>query len=327
MPPIFKGVVLAAGLGTRLSPLTRTWAKPLIPFLGTTPLELALYRLKRAGIHEVAINSHHLHDQITEAAEKNPFGQSLYVSQEPTLLGTGGVFGPLKNWRNDSGLVILNGDVVSDIDINKLIAKHVVSKSIATMVLLSDVIPGESAVWYEDDIVRAISKEKKSDLRPGNFACAQVLSPDFLNLLPESGIFDIISRGYQVAFERRLKVSCIVHDGIWHDLRTPAFYWAAIKDCLKNTAFGQVADLGIREARASRNLQTSIKDGYVLNDLDDANLSDDWQIGPWAVIEAGSIVGRMSEIRDSIVLPGAHVPAGSLVEGRILGPDIDVQVA
>jgi mannose-1-phosphate guanylyltransferase len=327
MPPIFKGVVLAAGLGTRLRPLTLTWPKPLIPFLGTTPLELALYRLKRAGIHEVAINSHHLHGQVIQATEKNPFGQTLHVSHEPTLLGTGGVFGALKNWRNNRGLVILNGDVVSDIDINKLIDKHVVSKSVATMVLLSDVIPGESAVWYEDDIVRAITKEKKSDLKPGNFACAQVLSPEFLKLLPENGFFDIISRGYQVAFERRLKVSCVVHAGIWHDLRTPEFYWTAIKDCLKNMVSGQVADLGIKEARASRSLQTSIEDGYVLNDLADFHRSNDCRIGPWAVIEAGSIVGSMCEIRDSIVLPGANIPAGSIVDKRILGPGINVQVA
>src|SRR4051812_38455198 len=112
MPRGLKGVVLAAGFGTRLRPLTELYPKPLIPFAGTTPLELALWQLGRAGIDENAVNSHHRPDLIDAYVASNPLKQKLKVSHETEILGTGGCYNPLRAWQGDNDLVVLNGDVV-----------------------------------------------------------------------------------------------------------------------------------------------------------------------------------------------------------------------
>lgn len=319
-----KGVVLAAGLGTRLHPLTQTWPKPLVPFLGSTALELALWRLKSACIDSVAINAHHLPEQIIQATSQSLFNQNIHISQEPTLLGTGGVYGPLKTWRDGHDLVILNGDIISDIDVSQLIHHHNATKSIATMVLLPQVIPGESAVWHKDGRVHAIGKDAVGGLSSGNFACAQILSSQFLDLLPETGVFDIISKGYKVALERGHVVSCLLHKGIWHDLRTPQYYWDAIKDSLRRLADDGGDPLGLRHIRRLRQMTTEVRSDYVLSDLYASHDRAGLCLGPWAVIEKGSKVSRDCHIRESVVLPGSVIPPGAHVVQRIVGDGIDI---
>lgn len=322
----FKGVILAAGLGTRLHPLTTHWPKPLVPFLGTTALELGLWRLKSACIDNVAINTHYLPDLIKQAVSQNLLKQEIHLSHEPTLLGTGGVYGPLRSWREGQGLVVLNGDIISDIDLTTLIDQHVVTKSVATMALLPKVLPGETAVWYKDGRIHSIGKEPIPGQFSGNFACAQVLSTEFLDLLPEQGIFDIISKGYRIALEKGKTVSCIVHHGLWHDLRTPQFYWEAIKDCLTRIADTKNDTVGVTPMRKLRHMTSVVEPQYVLNDLPDSANLVDLQLGPWTVIEKGSQLGQRCHIRDSVILPGTYLAPGSRVERRIVGHGIDIPI-
>jgi NDP-sugar pyrophosphorylase family protein len=325
--PKLKGVVLAAGLGTRLLPLTQAWPKPLVPFLGSSALELALWRLKNACIDNVAINAHYLSEQFIHATSHSLFNQSLHVSYEPTLLGTGGVYGPLKKWRDGHDLLILNGDIISNINITQLIHHHIATKSVATMVLLPHVIPGESAVWHKDGRVYAIGRDPVEGLLSGNFACAQILSSKLLNRLPETGAFDIISKGYKVALDSGETVSCILHQGLWHDLRTPQYYWEAIKDCLRHLASDPGDSLGLRHIRGLRQMPTDVRSDYVLSDLSGFDRRQGLELGPWTVIENGSKIGENCHVRESLILPGAVLPPGSHVSRRILGHGIDIPLA
>jgi mannose-1-phosphate guanylyltransferase len=322
----FKGVILAAGLGTRLQPLTKFWPKPLVPFLGTTALELALWRFKCARIDNIAINAHHLPEQIKQAASQNLLKQEIHISHEPTLLGTGGVYAPLKAWREGQGLVVLNGDIISDIDLTQLIDQHVSTKSLATMAVLPDVIPGESAVWHKNGLIHAIGKVPIDGQSSGNFACAQVLSAEFLDLLPEQGLFDIISKGYRMALDKAMTVSCLVHQGIWHDLRTPQFYWEAIKDCLLRIAAIQNDSVGVMSMRKLRQMTSVVGSQYVLSDLPDSMNQKDLHLGPWAVIEKDTQLGHNCHISESVILPGTTLAPGTRVDRRIVGREIDISI-
>lgn len=288
-----KGVVLAAGLGTRLRPLTERWPKPLIPFVGTTPLELALFRLWRAGVSDVALNAHYLPEQIVDAAKGCIFDQKLRVFVEPTILGTGGAYNPMREWQGDSLLVVLNGDVISTIDVQAMIDHHQKSGAVATMMLLPDVIPGESGVSHQDGRVVAIGKDRPVGSSTGNFACAQVLSPEFLDLLPREGIFDIISKGYLPALAQGLPIGALIHAGFWHDLRTPSFFAAAVFDYLKH--HDAKDDLvGVRTCRIRRGLSATRIDG-----VDPVKRS---------IVLPGEGSSRGSQIADTIVGPGFSVP-------------------
>jgi mannose-1-phosphate guanylyltransferase len=286
-----KGVVLAAGLGTRLKPLTERWPKPLVPFCGTTPLLLALRRLHQAGIADIAVNTHYLGDQVQAALMARPFGLSPRVSHEKEILGTGGVYNPLRDWQGSADLVVINGDVVSDIDVESVVAVHRQSDAVATMALLPEVLPGESAVFFEDGRVVAIGKSGPGGAQRGNFACVQILSRSFVDLLPSTGSFDVISQGYQKALEAGMRVAALVHRGIWHDIGSVQRYAAGVFDVL--TRQGGLAALGIDP----RGVTVTPEGG---------------------VIEDGAEVGAGAVVERSIVLPGGKVAAGEHVKSLII---------
>lgn len=316
MPVGLKGMVLAAGLGTRLRPLTDLYAKPLIPFLGTTPLELALWRLRSLGVTAIAVNSHYHAEQIADVVDAKPFGFDLHLSYEPEILGTGGCYNPIKAWLGNDDLLVINGDVVSSVDVGSLWKKHNESSAIATMALLPKVIPGESAVFYEHDRILSFSKEAPTETASaGNFACVQILSRAFLELLPTSGSFDVIREGYQVALAQGHKVSAIVHEGVWHDIRNPKYYWLAVKDFLENE--DKVAAVGIAACRAARGLKSS-RQGTVLSDST-SKIGAGVTYAGAVMIEPGAVVGEGARLENCLLLPGAVVAAGAVEKNLIVG--------
>jgi NDP-sugar pyrophosphorylase family protein len=292
-----KGLVLAAGLGTRLRPLTTLYPKPLIPFLGSSPLEIALGRLAKAGIKQVAVNSHYLPEQIAAVLERNPFGQELALSHEEVLLGTGGVYNPLRKWLGSDDLFVYTGDIVADVDVAKVAAYHRQGGFVATMALLPSVVPGESGVHEKEGRVVAIGKEPVAGATARNFACVQVLSPAFLELLPKNGTFDVIRMGYQVAFEKGLPVGGIVHDGMWHDIRDPQFYWLALKDVMARAGMRNFVARGAQIAAGA-------------------------SIGENVVVEHGAKVEAGARLESCVVLPGVTVQKDqSLVQAIVLPAD------
>ena len=322
MPRALKGMVLAAGLGTRLRPLTDVYPKPLVPFAGSTPLELALANLQRAGIDEVAINAHSHPDQIARLIKCNPLSQRLHLSYESALLGTGGAYPPIRNWLGDADLVVLNGDVVAGFDLSALIAQHRAMDAAATMMLLPAVIAGESAVFYDQGRIQAIGKTRPANaVHAGNFACAQILSPRLLDLLPKNGVFDIVSEGYQKALSLGWCVAACLHEGYWHDLRTPQFYWAAILALLRDQDV--CGALGLDLLRRRRGLEPLPNSHGVLSVAPLASFGD-VLIGPHVVIESGVHIGAGATIRNSVLLPGAIVPAGTLIEHALVGPSLHI---
>ena len=140
-----KAMVLAAGLGTRLRPLTDTLPKPLLPVAGRPLLEWNLLLLKRHGITEVIINLHHLGEQIVQAlGDGSRLGLRLAYSHEPTLQGTGGGIKQAAPFLKDGPFLVLNGDTLSDCDLTALIAAHRVSGALATLAVRDD---PEAATW------------------------------------------------------------------------------------------------------------------------------------------------------------------------------------
>src|SRR5215471_10184664 len=135
-----KAMILAAGLGMRLRPLTDNRPKALVEIAGRTLLEITLSRLRAFGIHEVIINVHHFADMILEYLKTNDnFGLRIEVSREEVLLDTGG---GLKKaaWffledpsRLDSPFILHNVDVISTIDLRKIVQFHNENQALATL--------------------------------------------------------------------------------------------------------------------------------------------------------------------------------------------------
>ena len=325
MPRGLKGVVLAAGLGTRLRPLTDRYAKPLIPFAGSTPLELALWRLAQLGVKDVAINSHHHADQIAAAVAANPFRQNLKLSHEPEILGTGGVYNPLRSWQGHDDLLVINGDIISTIDLGALCRRHQESAALATMALLPAVIPGESAVFHQNDVVVGIGKTPPAGgaaVQAGNYGCIQILSRAFVDLLPTSGTFDVINAGYLPALAHGLKISAYVHQGFWHDIRTPQFYWLALKDYLASAERDPSDPVGLASCHKQRQVTFERRGTVLVNAA--SRIAPSAKLGPFVIVEGGCEIGADVLISDSLLLPGARVVEGAVVKNAIIGKDLRI---
>ena len=118
--PIREAVVLAAGHGLRMRPLTEYCPKPALPFLNRPILHWLLGSLKSAGVERVFINLHHLPQAVRASAEVGAAGLEIRFSFEPQILGTAGVFGPLRGLIQGDAILVVNGDIVHDIPYGRL---------------------------------------------------------------------------------------------------------------------------------------------------------------------------------------------------------------
>src|SRR4051794_31729693 len=147
-----KAMILAAGLGTRLRPLTNHWPKPALPLLGQPLFRYNLAVLKRAGLTAVGINTHHLPEVMnaTAQAEANRAGVALEVTHEKEIQGTGGGIRGLQTSLRDDTFVVFNGDILFALDLPPILQAHRASGAAATMVLMP-MPPGEKYAAVEMD--------------------------------------------------------------------------------------------------------------------------------------------------------------------------------
>jgi len=134
-----KAMVLAAGQGTRLHPLTEHTPKALVPVAGRPMIEYSLLLLKRYGIRDIIINLHHLGEQIESyLGDGKQWGLQITYSKEPELLDTGGGLLKAKPFLQDGTFIVINTDVLIDLALSDLVAFHEKNRAVATLVLRPD---------------------------------------------------------------------------------------------------------------------------------------------------------------------------------------------
>jgi len=247
-----KAMVLAAGLGTRLRPLTDDRPKALVEVAGRTLLEITLDRLKSFGVSEAIVNVHHFAEIVIDYLKANDnFGMQIAVSREDVLLDTGGglkkaaPFFRKNSENNDEPFLLHNVDVLSSIDLAAMLRSHKESQSLVTVavqkrqsfrLLLFDEhgslcgrIAGRE---FDNEIVRP-----RPPSEPLAFCGIHIISPRFLTLMTEEGIFSIIDTYLRLAAQSE-KISAFRADKYyWRDLGKPESVRLAAKDLAENTLF------------------------------------------------------------------------------------------
>lgn len=225
-------MVLCAGLGTRLRPLTDVVPKPLVPIAGVPLVVRTLRQLRAAGVERVVVNAFHLPELLQGALGAGEvLGLTIEVRVEgPEILGTGGgVRGVLDFFAADEAFLLVNGDVVIDADFGALAAAHLASGAAATM-LVREV--ADAARWGAVEIdrqgwVRRLLGEGQADARgepltATMFTGVHVLDPRRVGpLLPAQGC--IVRSAYR-ALVPRGEVFAVKHDGRFFDVGTPGRY-------------------------------------------------------------------------------------------------------
>jgi NDP-sugar pyrophosphorylase family protein len=231
-----KAMVLAAGLGTRLRPLTDTRPKALVEIGGRTLLEINLTQLRGVGVNEVIINVHHLADRITEylVANRN-FGMRIEVSREEVLLDTGGGL-KKAGWffledtrRRDEPFLLHNVDVISTIGLRRLVEAHRSGRALATLAVQTR--DASRQLLFDDRLQlcgRRAGRDKDPEvvrqspnLQAFAFTGIHVLSPRFLTLMTEQGVFSIIDVYLRLAGQGERIQGHRVDDSYWRDLGKP----------------------------------------------------------------------------------------------------------
>lgn len=288
------GMVLCAGLGTRLRPLTDRLPKPAVPVCGVPLIRFNLGLLAGAGIRRVVVNLHHLPEAMEAAARAAAAELSLElaVSREPTIAGTGGALREARPLLAGADAVVLvNGDVLFDVDLGSVLAAHAATGALATMVLMA-FPPGSRHAAVELDEggrVRRLAGRfgpGGEGLTPWHFPGVHVLSPALLDLVPAAPFELDVNRDLYPPLMARGLVRGLVTCGYWNDLGAPWRYLAANLD----VAAGRVALARFGLAPPPRH-------------------------APDAVVEAGAQVGE-----EVVLGAGCRVPAGARVERAVLWP-------
>jgi len=334
-----QALVLAGGEGTRLRPLTLTTPKPALQLVDRPFLRFMIDWLARYGVDEVVVASGFGADELrTALGDGADGGPSIGYITEDEPLGTGG---PLRLAAEEEVLgdrfLVLNGDVLTDLDLGDLIRAHEATGAVATLALYpvddptayglvrrngGPKAPGEAAEDPTGEVLEFLEKPEPDAIDTDEISAgAYVL---------ERQVIDLIPAGRNVSIEREVFPRLVGHGlyghslrGYWMDIGTPERYLQASWDILEGrveTEAGARLDRdglldesggGIDRAAAVR------PPALIQRDVTAASRSS---IGPRAVIGRGSQLEDGAEVSSSILLPGTHIGGGARVTGSILAP-------
>jgi MurNAc alpha-1-phosphate uridylyltransferase len=210
-----SAMILAAGLGTRLRPLTDDTPKALLPFHGKTMLEHVVEHLKDHGITEVVINLHHCADQIEAfLRQQQYFGIKFHISDErEELMDTGGgIVKARKHFDGQGPFIVHNVDIYSDTDLTALLRHHLKSEALATLAVSDrstsrNLLVDEEGLlcgWRDNRTGEEIIARQKPGLRPVAFSAIHVVDPEIFHYLEQGKPFSITKAYLQLATRHRI---------------------------------------------------------------------------------------------------------------------------
>ncbi len=227
-----KAMILAAGLGMRLRPLTDHRPKALVEIAGRTLLEITLARLRFFGISDVIINVHHFADMVMEYLKtNNNFGMRITISREEVLLDTGGglkkaayFFGDDSSSREEP-FILHNVDVISTIDLQRMVQLHTENQALATLAVQDRETSRYLLFDNASELCGRRSEREKTELvrsaeqvQPLAFCGIHVISPRLFALMSEEGAFSIITSYLRLAAQGEKILDFRADEYYWRDL-------------------------------------------------------------------------------------------------------------
>ncbi len=313
-----RGMVLCAGMGSRLGELGEELPKPLLPVCNHPLLTYGLSLLRGFGITEVGINLHHLGELITAAlGDGRDYGVELNYSQEPELLGTGGGLRKLAKFLTYDGrepCVVVNGKLLIDVDLEAVLALHRVTGATATMVLRETTDAdawGAVEVDHDGRIHRLLGQTSPlpppTSLSRCMFTGVQIIEPQLLARLPDGQPSCVVRQGYVPALREGEVLSGYIIPGYFFEHSTPERYLQGNLNALRGDAQltyppGPLQGISPRAQISPRAMiigPVCIGAGAV---VDDGAI-----VGPDAIVGEGARIERGVHLVRTIVFAGAHV--------------------
>ena len=288
-----RAMILAAGYGTRLWPLTIDRTKPAIPFMGRPLIGYVAEYLARFGFDDIVVNLHHQPESVRAAlGDGRDFGVRFHYVEEPVILGTSGAIGNARHLLGDDAFVVVNGKIATDIDLGEALRTHRSRSALATLVLRPNPARERySTVEVRDGLVGGFGGHPASDNAGGAhsdtrdvplmFTGIQILDPRVFELIPPGVFSHSVTDVYVPAIRRGEPVAAHVSGGSWYELSTVRRYLETSIALLK------------REGR-------------------------DVQTGPGASIAPGA------DVAESVLWEDVRVAEGARVRRCVLGAGVSV---
>ena len=284
-----KAMILAAGFGERLWPLTADRTKPALPVLGKPLVGYVAEYLARFSIRDVLVNLHHEPDSVRRAlGDGEQFGVHLEYVHEPVILGTSGALDNARTMLEDGPFVVVNGKLITDIDLNAAIAEHRQRNALATLVLRRNrKFERFSFVEVRDGLVQRFAGMPSRDSWASNdaplmFTGIHIIEPRLFDYIPRGVFSDSVIDVYPQASAKGERIIGHVAEGTWYELSTLQRY------------------LDISLAL----MHPQGRDVYV---------------------GANSSIDRQAEAREAILWDGVTVAAGATVAGSVLGDGVKIK--
>lgn len=315
-----RAVILAGGEGTRLRPLTLSTPKPVVPVVDRPFLRHQIDLLVGAGVREIVFSVAYRPERVEAVfGDGSSLGVRIRYAVEETPLGTGGAVRnalPLLDGRT----VVLNGDILTDVDLAAVVARHEAAKARATILLTPVANPAAYGLVETDPagrVLRFLEKPRPEQITTNTInAGIYVLETDSLELMA-AGVNTSIERVFFPALlERGEKVLGPVHRGYWIDIGTPEKYLQVHRDIL-NRRFAVALD-GSPRAEGVVHPTARVSDGALLD--------GHFYVGPGCEVDPGARLGPDAVlVADVRVRPGAYLRDSVLWRGVEAGPDCEVE--
>jgi len=331
-----RAMILAAGLGTRLRPLTEILPKPLVPFMFEPILGYLIGQLRDHGIRDIVINLHHHATQLRAwLGDGKRWDVRLHLSEEPTILGTAGGIKRAAPVLSDAPFLVINADVITNLDFRTLWAWHGRHQALVTMVLRPDAAArqyGPVIVDPQGQVLQISGRPLLSTTPVGQetmFTGIQIISPQVLERIPP-GVFASTTTDVYPALVEQGSVRGYVDTGYWIDIGIPARYLQAHWDLLDGHLGGAWRDRLGNGAQvylpgspgSTDRLPATITPPVALQH--DVRIEPGARLGPYAVLGRGCSVGSQAEIRHSVAMDNVRIAPSAIISHSILGNNVTI---
>jgi NDP-sugar pyrophosphorylase family protein len=315
-----KGMILAAGLGTRLRPLSYEIPKPVVPLLGQPLCSWTMAFLAGAGVKSFVVNLHQnpalIRQRITDwAGRRTPVSFTV----EPEILGTGGGIGNARDHLKGGTFVTANGDAVVRFPFAKALAFHRARKSLATLVLFPQRERRYTPVWIRPHgRITGFGPDAGDGRLSGFYTGVQIVEPAHLERIPRGTASCIIRDVYIPLIREGAPIHGFLTGGTFREFGTPSDYLRETVAMLPEPA-GENSLPSSSPPGVEILLPAWISAG--------ANVAPGARIGPGAVVESGATVGAGASVVNAVLWPGAAVGAGEAIRDSIVTPTRRVAAA
>jgi len=228
MNKITKAMILAAGFGTRLKPLTDSVPKALIKMNGVPMIEMVIRRLADYGINEIVVNTHYLSEQVEKYFTVNNFGVKIFLLHEDEILGTGGGIKNAESLLKDSGAFIVhNVDVLSEINFEELVKFHFQNSALASLAVKRRYTKRPLIVDSAGNVIGRESPEKSFRYRNPEgaeslvgFCGIHIISSSIFKNFTETGFFDIFTAYFRLISQNKKILAYDAGNSPWKDIGT-----------------------------------------------------------------------------------------------------------